>query len=546
MRVLLLSVFVALLLGIVLVPAAFEQASAQTVGLKEGQWVKYTVDCRAYAFISDEEQKKKLKDKLDEDCSKSMKQRYGVTNVDNIEWYKVKVSKIDGTKVTFDESIKVRGSAEKSMGRSVIDIASYGDLPEWAIPVGLRVGDQIPTPENYSPLKVYEIKNISEDILWKDEGFENVEFLYLISENRIMQGGKKTDLYANFWFERSTGILLANEIGTTTWTGGYGDWTDISIDLELLDFSTGGIKVQEKTDLDSLSFKEAERKIANLEGTGRYIVNKVCCDNMSDDNIVNKYEILTANHEEIGMLRIEGKDKVGVILVNSFFDWTHSGATMDEANDIMLEIQDRFVPESMAISPGKILLKHDDEAYAETKKVGSKTIKVESRPTVILGTPIVEFTLMIDYGVVGFVPTQPPIETSKIPAQEEVTAGVSEQAVSADIDMVYILGFGLGIATAIGVTIIVCILIIRLKKKTKTTQQKPSSVLQQPAEEEQTLSYDLPSRKRSDLWYIFCIFGIIGGIVAYFILRNDDPKKAKNCLIIGIGTTVLWSFLFPF
>ena len=186
MKVLLLSVFVALLLGIVLVPAAFEQASAQTVGLKEGQWVKYTVDCRAYAFISDEEQKKKLKDKLDEDCSKSMKQRYGVTNVDNIEWYKVKVSKIDGTKVTFDESIKVRGSAEKSMERSVIDIASYGDLPEWAIPVGLRVGDQIPTPENYSPLKVYEIKNISEDILWKDEGFENVEFLYLISENRII------------------------------------------------------------------------------------------------------------------------------------------------------------------------------------------------------------------------------------------------------------------------------------------------------------------------------------------------------------------------
>jgi hypothetical protein len=296
-----------------------------------------------------------------------------------------------------------------------------------------------------------------------------------------------------------------------------------------------------------LSFKEAERKIANLEGTGRYIINKVCCDNMGDDNIVNKYEILTANHEEIGMLQIEGKDKVGVIWANSFFDWTDVGATMDEANDIMLEIQNKFVPESMAISPGKILLKHNDEAYAETKKVGSKTIKVESRPTVILGTPIVEFILMIDYGTTGFVPTQPPIETSKIPAQEEVTAGVSEQAASADIDMVYILGYGLGIATAIGVTIIVCILIIRLKKKTKTTQQKPSSVLQQTVEGEQTLSYDLPSRKRSNRWYLVPIFaGVIGGIIAYFILRDDDPKKAKNCLIIGIGTTAIGIFLFPF
>jgi len=34
------------------------------------------------------------------------------------------------------------------------------------------------------------------------------------------------------------------------------------------------------------------------------------------------------------------------------------------------------------------------------------------------------------------------------------------------------------------------------------------------------------------------IFAIFGGIIAYFKIKNDDPKKAKNCLILGIVLTV--------
>ena len=39
------------------------------------------------------------------------------------------------------------------------------------------------------------------------------------------------------------------------------------------------------------------------------------------------------------------------------------------------------------------------------------------------------------------------------------------------------------------------------------------------------------------------LFGLIGGIIAYFVLRGDDPKKAKNCLYLGlvmfgIGTAI--------
>jgi len=42
-------------------------------------------------------------------------------------------------------------------------------------------------------------------------------------------------------------------------------------------------------------------------------------------------------------------------------------------------------------------------------------------------------------------------------------------------------------------------------------------------------------RKRSSLWFLLPIFfNIIGGIIAYFIIKYDHPSKAKNCLWLGI------------
>jgi len=47
-------------------------------------------------------------------------------------------------------------------------------------------------------------------------------------------------------------------------------------------------------------------------------------------------------------------------------------------------------------------------------------------------------------------------------------------------------------------------------------------------------------RIRSRWWYLLPIFfQIIGGVISYFILRNDDPKKAKNCLWLGIVLTAI-------
>jgi hypothetical protein len=42
-------------------------------------------------------------------------------------------------------------------------------------------------------------------------------------------------------------------------------------------------------------------------------------------------------------------------------------------------------------------------------------------------------------------------------------------------------------------------------------------------------------RKRSSLWFLLPIFfNILGGVIAYFIIKDDDPSKAKNCLWLGI------------
>ena len=41
--------------------------------------------------------------------------------------------------------------------------------------------------------------------------------------------------------------------------------------------------------------------------------------------------------------------------------------------------------------------------------------------------------------------------------------------------------------------------------------------------------------RRSSLWFLLpIVFNIVGGIIAYFVIKEDDPKKAKNCLYLGL------------
>jgi len=42
------------------------------------------------------------------------------------------------------------------------------------------------------------------------------------------------------------------------------------------------------------------------------------------------------------------------------------------------------------------------------------------------------------------------------------------------------------------------------------------------------------ARRRSRWWYAApLLLAAVGGIVAYFALRGDDPRLARNCLVVG-------------
>jgi 4-hydroxybenzoate polyprenyltransferase len=59
----------------------------------------------------------------------------------------------------------------------------------------------------------------------------------------------------------------------------------------------------------------------------------------------------------------------------------------------------------------------------------------------------------------------------------------------------------------------------------------------------------METRRRSSWWFLLPIlFSIIGGVIAYFVIKEDDPKKAKNCLLLGVILTAIgFAFFFiPF
>jgi hypothetical protein len=47
-------------------------------------------------------------------------------------------------------------------------------------------------------------------------------------------------------------------------------------------------------------------------------------------------------------------------------------------------------------------------------------------------------------------------------------------------------------------------------------------------------------KRRSAWWYLLpLLFGIIGGVIAYFVIKQDDPIKAKNCLKLGLVLLII-------
>ena len=52
-------------------------------------------------------------------------------------------------------------------------------------------------------------------------------------------------------------------------------------------------------------------------------------------------------------------------------------------------------------------------------------------------------------------------------------------------------------------------------------------------------------KRRSSFWFLLPIlFNVIGGVIAFFVIQEDDPKKARNCLLLGIVLAVIPLLLF--
>lgn len=50
---------------------------------------------------------------------------------------------------------------------------------------------------------------------------------------------------------------------------------------------------------------------------------------------------------------------------------------------------------------------------------------------------------------------------------------------------------------------------------------------------------------RSRWWFMLpIIMQFIGGIIAYYALRQDDPTKARNCLLLGVALSAIWFAVF--
>jgi cytochrome bd-type quinol oxidase subunit 2 len=59
------------------------------------------------------------------------------------------------------------------------------------------------------------------------------------------------------------------------------------------------------------------------------------------------------------------------------------------------------------------------------------------------------------------------------------------------------------------------------------------------------MQYDMEVKRRSAWWFLLPIlFNVIGGIIAYFVLREDDPKRARDCLLLGAILTAIGIALF--
>ncbi len=52
-------------------------------------------------------------------------------------------------------------------------------------------------------------------------------------------------------------------------------------------------------------------------------------------------------------------------------------------------------------------------------------------------------------------------------------------------------------------------------------------------------------KKPSTYWYLVpFLFGVLGGIIAYFLVKDDDRNMARNLLLFGICMSAIWYMIY--
>ena len=81
------------------------------------------------------------------------------------------------------------------------------------------------------------------------------------------------------------------------------------------------------------------------------------------------------------------------------------------------------------------------------------------------------------------------------------------------------------------------------KKEKEPANVEESIDVKEPIDKDETNAENAEYGKyvrRSNWWFLLpIILEIVGGIIAYFVLKSDDPQKAKDALYLGIALTAV-------
>ena len=358
--------------------------------LKKGQWAKYLVDF--YFFASNSELEQQHRQMLDESIS-----QYDEFDIklEDLEWIEIRVLEVDNNEIVYSKLAYTKDKGITNMG--TYTATNDSQIRSIAIPKNIKIHDEFFAPEPFAPLYVTSSSSSSEDPLYQTRDLPNFEFFELESENEINVEGNRLEPYAYQKFEKSTGILVESEVGISMITEN-GETVDVYLGYYLESLSEEHLDTKSTIDFNSLNISDIEMKFSDISKKnkhskfflGEHWITK------RDGIVVNNYEVYwSENNTYVGKILVGGDSKVTDIAIMTIFDPSNP-IMLDVANDFILEMQLRLIPDSMTESPSILWISNPDEIQSISKIVGDRKIGVHSNPN-FLDDGNNMFVLTIDY-----------------------------------------------------------------------------------------------------------------------------------------------------